>query len=120
MALELKTSSPEYELDDDGNPKKLEDGTLVVKEPEKIEVFSIDEVAYYIPKTVRRGLSLKYLKMKREQGSSVAIAFLLEEVLGTETYDILSDYDELTDDDLAKVTKLVMSVVMGGLEGPKG
>jgi hypothetical protein len=106
MAIELNTAEPE--LDENGQPKN-----------ELLEVFSIDGKPYSIPSKPRRGLSLKYLKLARKEGTQAAVGWLLEEALGEEGYDALSDYDDLTNDQLQAVTRVVLTTTLGGLEGPK-
>jgi hypothetical protein len=83
---------------------------------EKVPLFSIDDDEYGMPKKIRPNVSLKYLRMIREQGSDVAGAWLLEEVIGTEAYEALMNYDALEDEHLNRVMAIVQDHVLGQAE----
>ncbi|TQS30055.1 hypothetical protein [Microbispora sp. KK1-11] len=83
---------------------------------EKVPLFSIDDVEYGMPATIRPNVALKYLRMVRTQGGDVAEAWLLEEVLGAEAYEALMEYDQLTVDQLNQVMAIVRDHVLGQAE----
>jgi len=83
---------------------------------EKVPLFFIDDVEYGMPKKIRPNVSLKYLRMIREQGADVAGAWLLEEVIGTEAYEALMNYNALEEEHLNRVMQIVEKHVLGQAE----
>ena len=87
---------------------------------ELVPLFSIDDVEYGMPKKIRPNVSLRYLRMIREQGADVAGAWLLEEVIGTEAYEALMNYDGLEEEHLNQVMAIVQDHVLGQAEQRAG
>lgn len=88
-------------------------------EPQPVElipVFSIDGVEYGMPAHIKRNLALKYLRMIRTRGQSVADAWMIEEVFGAEAFEALMNHDDLTDDQFAQVMAIVEGHVLGQME----
>lgn len=86
---------------------------------EKVEVFELDGISYEIDKKPNVGLALRYLKIARLRGEEIAAGYLLEEALGSEGYDALSECRTLTKEDFAAVTETIKKHTMGGLEAGK-
>ena len=87
---------------------------------ERVTLFFIDDHEYTIPKRPRANLALKYLDLVKKDGSDYAAAWLLEEMLGSEAYQALMDYDYLTPEQLDQVTALRQKHVLGKLEAKTG
>ena len=85
--------------------------------PERIELFSINGKAYHVPKRPGPNVALGYLRDIRRYGQEVAIAGLLEAMLGREGMDALADYDDLTENELDAVMRAVEQHVLGPLKG---
>ncbi|MCW0214366.1 MAG: hypothetical protein OJJ54_13485 [Pseudonocardia sp.] len=83
---------------------------------EREPLFSIDGVEYTVPKTVSVGLALKYFKSARLYGVDMAIADVLETVLGSAGYDGLTNYEGLTPEDLAAVIDVVTKKMLGAMD----
>lgn len=83
---------------------------------EREPLFSIDGVEYTVPKTVSAGLALKYFRSARLYGVDMAVAEVLESVLGSAGYDALTNYEDLTQDDLAAVVEVVTKKMIGALD----
>lgn len=80
-------------------------------------------IAYTMPAKPNPGLSLKFLKMAREQGE-IATVWLIETAIGAEGYDALADelinYEGDATALLQSIVQKIQAVAMGGLEtGPK-
>ncbi|WP_030506359.1 hypothetical protein [Microbispora rosea] len=102
---------------DEGTPNIVRlTTTAAPAEVEKVPLFSIDDVEYGMPARIGTNIALKYLRMVRTQGSDVAEAWLLEEVLGAEAYEALMEYDQLTVDQLNQVMAIVRDHVLGQAE----
>lgn len=89
-------------------------------EPERKPLFYIDDEVYTAPAKVGPNVGLKYLRILRTRGEEVGAAFMLETLLGTEGYEALMDYDELTDDQLAQIIESASKIMMAAVETPKG
>jgi len=89
-------------------------------EPEMVTLFSIDGEEYRVPAKPRVNVALKYLTNAREFGEQLAQMMLLEELLGPEGYKALSEYDELTSEQLNEVADLAAKLTLGGLESGNG
>lgn len=85
-----------------------------------VEIFSIDDVPYFIPREISPSVSLRYMKRVRQIGLEIAAGELLEELLGTEAYDALANCKYVTQQHLADVISLVQHQTMGAIELPKG
>lgn len=66
-------------------------------------------------------LSLRYLRMLKDEDENTANAYLLTEMVGPEAYDALCDYDDLTPEQFQQIMELARKVAMKGLpdDGPK-
>jgi hypothetical protein len=88
-------------------------------EIELVEIFSIDGKPFCIPMDVSPSVSLRFMKLARLEGMEIAMAGLLEEMLGTEAYDALANYPHLTKEQFADVMVLIRRHTMGAVEAPK-
>lgn len=88
-------------------------------ETETIEIFSIDGKPFSIPLDVSPSVSLRFMKLARLEGMEIAMAGLLEEMLGSEAYDALANYPHLTKEQFSDVMLLVRRHTMGAVEAPK-
>jgi hypothetical protein len=86
------------------------------EEAPPIAVFSIDGEVHTMPSRVPASMALEALDMFRHQGEMAATAWMLEEVLGTESYDALKACRALTGEHLKAIMDKVTEHVMGNLE----
>jgi hypothetical protein len=86
---------------------------------ETLEIFQIGDKVFTIEVKPRVNLVLKYLKISRTMGEQQAMGWLLEQMLGTESYDALMEYDDLTLAQLQVIFGIVKDVAAGGVEIPK-
>lgn len=118
----------------DRKPRQVRRPTVVAPEPRglveitstpegeeaaPIPVFSIDGEIHTMPATIPASLALEALDRFRHEGEMAATAWMLEEVLGTESYDTLKGCKWLTGDQLQGIMEKVTEHVMGELE-PSG
>ncbi len=89
-------------------------------EPDPIELFSLDGVSYTIPAKPRANLALRYLYEAKSIGTDYAATNLLEALVGTDGYQALMNYDDLTGDQLQEVLDAAQKITLGTLESPKG
>jgi hypothetical protein len=83
---------------------------------EREPLFFIDDQEYTIPKRPRANLSLQFLEQVKTQGTDIAAAWLMEEMLGTEPYEALMDLDTLEPEQLTQITELCQKKVLGKAE----
>jgi len=83
---------------------------------ERVPLFYIDDVEYSMPAKIPGNVALKYLRKIRTDGVEVAGAWLLEEVIGTEAYEALMNYDGLTIEQLNQVIAIVERHALGSVE----
>src|SRR5882757_3140203 len=98
MAIDLKTS------------------TKATEEISMVDLFSLDGEMFQIPEKPKVNVALKYLKIARIQGPDMAAGWLLEELLGTEAYEALMNFDDLTTDQLETVMMVAQEVTLGAME----
>jgi hypothetical protein len=89
-------------------------------EQQRKPLFYIDDDEYTVPVRVGPNVGLKYLRILRTRGEEVGAAFMLETLLGTEGYEALMEYDELTDDQLTQIIEDASKIMMAAVETPKG
>lgn len=89
----------------------------VKDEAEQVELFSLDGQMYSIPAKPKVNIALKYLRLVRQQGQEVAAGWLLEELLGTEAYEALMDFEDLTEEQLETVMMVAQTAILGAMEG---
>lgn len=107
-------------------PQDFEPIRFVTKRPEdrepveRVVLFSLDDQDYMIPKKFPVNLGLKVIRTMRRQGQEIAMAELLEAVIGEDAYEALVNYPDITNDDIARLMEIVQSLALGSLDGPKG
>lgn len=84
--------------------------------PEMVDLFSIDGVAYQVPAKPRVNVALQYLTFARENGEQMAQMMLLEKLLGPDGYKALSEYDDLTPEQLREVSDFAAKLTLGAIE----
>lgn len=92
--------------------------TIEEQGEERVDVFTLNGTTYSIPKKPRVRWGLYYLNLIRNEGSDVAVSWLLENCLGKDGYEALLAYEELTPVQLQTVIKACAQTVLGELEGP--
>lgn len=87
---------------------------------EMVDLFSIGETTFQVPAKPRVNVALQLLTDTREHGEMLAQMMLLEKLLGPEGYAALSNYDELTTEQLQQVSELASKLTLGALENTSG
>lgn len=91
-----------------------------VQEPDLVEIFRLDGVPHYIDRNVGAGLTLRFLKEIRNGGENAAVATMLMELLGEESYDALANFPGVTSRHLAQVLLSCQKALLGDEStGPK-
>lgn len=88
--------------------------------PEMVDLFSIDGTAYQVPKKPRVNVALQYLTDARRFGEELAQMMLLEKLLGEDGYRALSEYEDLTPEQLSQVSDKAAALTLGQLESGNG
>lgn len=88
----------------------------VGQEEEMVDLFSIDDVVYSIPAKPRVNLALQYLTDARKFGEHMAQMMLLEKLLGEKGFKALSEYEDLTPEQLAQVGETASKLTLGNRE----
>lgn len=86
---------------------------------ERIVVFHLNGKDYSVPKAPRMNLGLKFSLESKKYGSAVAVASLLEAMLGEEGFEALMSFDGMTAEDLEFITEICSRAAMGKLEAQK-
>ncbi|GAA1281540.1 hypothetical protein [Saccharothrix xinjiangensis] len=89
-------------------------------EQELIHLFSIDGVAYHVPANPPPAIALRFVRTAWQAGTELALAELLERMLGPEAYDALAECDAMTPEQLRSIMQHLQRLSMGTLDGPKG
>lgn len=107
-------------------PQDFEPVRFVTKRPEdrepveRVVLFSLDDKDYTIPRKFPVSLGLKVIRTMRKRGQEIAMAELLEEVIGEDAYEALVNYPDLEDSDIERLMEIVQSLALGSLDSPKG
>jgi hypothetical protein len=86
---------------------------------ERVPAFSINGRVYTILTRPKTNAGLKYIHLARTKGAEIAVDFMLETLLGTEGYEALMDFDDLTEADLTAVIEAASRIMAGAVEAPK-
>jgi hypothetical protein len=82
----------------------------------RVPLFEIDDVVYTVPAKPRVNLALKFMWQSKTLGQDTAAMNILEDLLGTEGFEALVNYDDLTPQDLEAVVTRATKLLMGSLE----
>lgn len=85
-------------------------------ETPKVHLFTLDSVDYYVPAYIEANVTLKYLRILREEGAASARTWMLENALGRDGYTALMEWDGLTDDILLRLVQIVIERTEGKSE----
>lgn len=83
---------------------------------EMVTLFILDGEEYKVPAEPPGNLALQILAIARDKGEVIASAYALEEMLGTEGFDALQNYPDLTGPQLDAVIELAGRHALGDLE----
>lgn len=81
-----------------------------------VVLFELDGREYRVPARPRAVVALRYLRAVRDKGSDVAAATLLTELLGTDGFDALCEYEDLTADQFKTIMTAAQKLTMGSME----
>src|SRR5690606_23093016 len=87
---------------------------------EREVIFSIDDKEYSVPKVFGVNMTLKFFNNVRTQGELAGGLALLEDALGTEDFEALLNWTELTDDIFAQITDMVVDRAINERSGSAG
>lgn len=116
----VKRAEMEALLDQDSESKPINfDEREPEEDGERIVVFHLNGKDYSVPKKPRMNLGLKFSLERKKFGSAVAVASLLEDMLGEEGFEALMNFDGMTAEDLEVITEICSRAAMGKLEAQK-
>jgi hypothetical protein len=87
--------------------------------PKRVPLFSIDDTEYTMLAEPTASLALRYLRTQQRNGLDAGFEFAMEQMVGDGAYDALLNYEPLTRDQFAQVSKVVIDTLLGALEAPK-
>lgn len=87
---------------------------------QRVPAFSINGKVYTILTKPKTNAGLRYIHLARTKGAEQAVDYMLETLLGTEGYEALMDFDDLTEEDLTAVINAAARIMTGAVEAPKG
>jgi hypothetical protein len=87
-------------------------------EEELVPLFSLDGTTYSVPAKPRVHVALQYLTDARQHGEQMAQMMLLEKLLGEKGYKALSEFEDLTPEDLSAISDEAAKLTLGALEQP--
>jgi len=87
--------------------------------PDRVLLFEVNGRQYTVPKRVNPNVVFRYLRAVRREEGERAIAEMMYQVLGEGVIDALADED-LSDEQMAQVMKVVRRHVMGATEATLG
>lgn len=88
---------------------------------DRVTLFTIDDKEYTVPKKPRMNTTIKFLDEMRKTGNEMFAALrLLEDMLGSEAYNELLEWDDMTDELLGKIIEQCVSLATGAVEEQRG
>ena len=82
------------------------------------DAFEINGTMYKIRSHAEPNMGLRYIRLYRTQGESIANDFMLNHLLAPDAYEALMGFDGLTTDDLLEVLKHAVTIMLGRVESP--
>jgi len=92
--------------------------TSVERVVDRVHVFSIDDVDYFMDAEHPPALALRMLEMTELKGEAAAMSYVLAEVLG-EGHEALKNCEHLTNAQFEAIVDIVADAVMGALDSGK-
>ena len=87
---------------------------------DRVVLFHLEGKVYTAPKILPPNIVFKFMRRMRGGNADMATFWLIEQLLGEHTVDTLADHDELTDDELDQIMKVVRKHTMGAMEKAAG
>jgi hypothetical protein len=107
-------------LNGTGTPSIVSLHSVPEREEERTDLFEIDGVMYTVATRPKVNTALRYLHISRTQGTEAGIDYMLGVLLGTEGYEALMSFDDLTEENLEQVITIASKIMQGAVEDPKG
>jgi hypothetical protein len=85
----------------------------------RVPLFSIDDTEFTMLAEPPASLALRFLRRQQRDGADAGFEFAMEHMVGPDAYDALLNYEPLTRDQFAQVSKVVIDTLLGALETPK-
>ncbi|MGR4847913.1 hypothetical protein [Streptomyces sp. LARHCF252] len=85
---------------------------------ERVPLFIIEGVTYSVLKKPRPNIGLRYMRVLKEEGQEIAVAGLLEAMLGKEAFVALTECEDLTEEEFEEIMNLVQKLALGNKEAP--
>lgn len=85
----------------------------------QIELFTYNEKTYYMAEP-GANMMLKVLREARTNGMIGAVGTMLEEMIGSETYDVLMGIEDLSNEELNQIINRVVHFATGRMENALG
>lgn len=89
------------------------------RKEQRVTLFSIDGKEYDVPLSIRPNKGLQILHVFRQKGETAGVSFMLETLLGTDGYDALLAFDDLTEDQLEQIIKIAFELVSASATSDK-
>ncbi|GAA4082718.1 hypothetical protein [Actinomadura miaoliensis] len=101
------------DTDEDDIPE-LPDPDAPPEDVEMVPLFKMGGEVYEIPRRMPAGIALEYLEKQVTKGPDAAAMWVMTEVLGEDTYQMLKDHPSLEFDQLQDVFDRLEKHVLGG------
>lgn len=98
------------------NRVRLPASTAATLSEDTTVLFELDGREYRVATRPRAAVALRYLRAARTRDQAYASAQLLTDLLGTDGFDALCDYEDLTPDQLKQIMQAAQRLVLGGME----
>jgi hypothetical protein len=91
------------------------------RKDDRVPLFTIDDREYTVPAKPRMNITLKFMNEMRKSGNELYAAMqLLEDMLGTDNYQDLLNWDDLDDDVLGQIITQCIELATARTDGEKG
>lgn len=87
--------------------------TAEEEDVEMVDLFYLDDDVYQIPKNPPAGVALEYLRISRQESPDAGAHWLLEEALGEDGYQALTNHPTLDHATLVRILDVVRDHYLG-------
>lgn len=111
-----KATSAAIEQDESDNHIVLPASTAATLDEDTVVLFELDGREYRVPARPRAVVALRYLRAIRTGGTEAGAAQLLTDLLGTDGFDALCDYEDLKPEQLKAIMAAAQKMTVGSFE----
>lgn len=113
-------TTPQHNVFEPGPPPTEEEEAPVITPPGFTHLFSLGEGEkrehFFIPDHIPPNIAFKFMRDRRREDMVFAVGGIIETLIGARALDALADADDMSDEDMKTLMKIINDKMMGKLE----